>query len=240
MDLFISDLHLCNSRPRVTRAFLDFLDSRARDAKSLYILGDLFEYWAGDDALEEHANVIDALRALTGAGVPVHFMAGNRDFLVGDGFAQATGCTLLDEPARLLVYLKPTLLLHGDTLCTGDADYQSFRAHIRAPAWRDQFLARPLAERKREIEELRRRSEQRKTEKPAKIMDVSPVAVAAELARNACLRLIHGHTHRTAHHEFEVNGQACERWVLSDWSEAHGANCLVVDFDGARFERIEI
>ena len=236
--LFISDLHLCPTRPAVSRLFLDFLRGPAQRADELYILGDLFEYWAGDDDLDDPfvAVMCEALAALADDGVATFFMRGNRDFLAGDGFARRTGAALLDDPALRPIEGVPTLLMHGDTLCTDDADYQEFRSMVRSPRWQQQFLARPLAERKRMIEELRRRSEEAKSVKAEAIMDVNEYAVAAALRTHAYPRLIHGHTHRPAQHLHLVDGRKCERWVLADWYdrgsylECDGSACRSVPF----------
>ena len=232
--LFISDLHLCPTRPAITRVFLDFLCGPARLGRALYVLGDLFEYWAGDDDIDDPfvAGICDALAALRAAGVGTYFIRGNRDFLIGDGFAHRSGMTLLDEPVLHEIEGTPTLLLHGDVLCTDDIAYQQFRAAVRSEDWQRQFLARPLAERKRTIEQLRRKSEEAKQIKPAAIMDANVDAVVATLRFHAYPRLIHGHTHRPAHHLHEVDGHGCERWVLADWYE-HGSY-LECDPSGCR------
>lgn len=204
--------------------FLDFLAGPAREAARLTILGDLFDYWAGDDDLADPFNkrVVVALRNLSDGNVRLEFMAGNRDFLIGDDFAAATGLTLLPDPCVRDIGGVKTLLTHGDVLCTDDADYQYFRAQVRNPAWRAAFLARPLAERKREIEALRARSEAEKQIKPLAIMDVNPAAVAAALADHGAQAMIHGHTHRQGRHEHHVAGKACQRWVLGDWHADRG------------------
>lgn len=222
--LFISDLHLCPSRPQISRLFLDFLAGPARQAQALYILGDLFEYWAGDDDLDDpfNAGICTALSTLSGSGVPLFFMAGNRDFLAGESFAKAAGLRLLPDTALIEVAGTTTLIMHGDTLCTDDDAYQAFRAEVRSPEWQQAFLALPLAQRKAQIEALRRESEAQKRIKPTDIMDVSPDAVLQELTFHRCTRLIHGHTHRPALHRFEIDGCACERWVLPDWYEKGG------------------
>ncbi|MBI3141128.1 MAG: UDP-2,3-diacylglucosamine diphosphatase [Rhodocyclales bacterium] len=235
-SLFVSDLHLCPSRPQIGRLFSRFLQGPARNARALYVLGDLFEYWAGDDDLDDPFNgeVCAALRGLSESGVAVFFMAGNRDFLLGAAFARAAGLTLLAEPARLDLEGTPTLLMHGDTLCTDDAQYQAFRAQVRTADWQRSFLAQPLAERKGRIEALRRESEAQKRIKPMAIMDVNAQAVAEVLREHGCTRLIHGHTHRPAHHDLEVDGRRCERWVLADWYdrgsylECDAAGCRTV------------
>lgn len=222
--LFISDLHLCPSRPQISRLFLDFLAGPARKAEALYILGDLFEYWAGDDDLDDpfNAGVCAGLRGLADAGVPIFFMAGNRDFLAGEAFACAAGLTLLPEPAVVELGGIATLLMHGDTLCTDDTAYQAFRGEVRSMEWRQAFLALPLDRRKAQIEALRRESEAQKRSKPMDIMDVNADAVLQALTFHRCTRLIHGHTHRPARHSLVIDGRACERWVLPDWYETGG------------------
>ena len=217
--LFISDLHLCSSRPEINRIFLDFLDGPARAAGALYILGDLFEYWAGDDDLNDpfNASITAALADCARAGTNIRIMHGNRDFLLGDAFAQAAGARLVAEPEVIALDGVDTLLMHGDTLCTDDLEYQRFRAEVRGEAWRKRFLSLPLAQRKAEIEALRRRSESEKQRKPPQLMDVSNAAVEAALRAHGCPRLIHGHTHRPARHRHTVDGRQCERWVLADW-----------------------
>jgi UDP-2,3-diacylglucosamine hydrolase len=234
--LFISDLHLSPAVPAVTRRFEEFLAGPARAAAALYILGDLFDYWAGDDDLGDpfNARSVAALADLAAAGVAIYFMPGNRDFLVGPGFAAAAGLTLLAEPGVRAIAGTPTLLLHGDTLCTDDTDYQAFRAQVRAPAWRAAFLARPLAERKALIADLRARSESEKQIKPAAIMDANPQAVAAALREHGVATLIHGHTHRQGSHDHAVAGRACRRWVLGDWG-ADRTSVLVCGPDGWHF-----
>lgn len=223
-ELFISDLHLSPDEPATVARFLAFLDGPARTAAGLTILGDLFEYWAGDDDLADPFNqhIVTALRALADSGVPVSFMAGNRDFLIGADFAAATGLALLPDPCVREIAGTRTLLTHGDTLCTDDDEYQQFRRHVRDPAWQDAFLARPLVERKAEITALRQRSEQEKSIKPLALMDVNSAAVASALHTHDVQALIHGHTHRQALHTQEVDGHACQRWVLGDWGAERG------------------
>ncbi len=222
--LFISDLHLCGERPEINEIFFGFLRERVPGSGALYILGDLFEYWAGDDDLAEplHAEIARALRRVSDSGVPLHFMHGNRDFLVGPEFARVTGARLLQDPAIVDLYGIPTLLMHGDTLCTDDVKYQAFRTQVRDPAWQTDFLAKPLAARKAMIENIREQSAREVKEKPPEIMDVNLDAVADAFRRSGCSRMIHGHTHRPAHHVHEVDGQSCERWVLTDWYERGG------------------
>ena len=216
---FIADLHLCASRPEINRIFFEFLRGPARDAESLYILGDLFEYWAGDDDLDDpfNASVISALAECSRAGPAVHVMHGNRDFLLSGDFARACNARLIADPHPLDLFKTPTLLMHGDTLCTDDRDYQEFRAKVRAPARIKDFLALPLGQRKEQIEVMRRASESEKKRKAPVLMDVNTGAVEAVFREHGYPRLIHGHTHRPARHEHRVDGRTCERWVLADW-----------------------
>ncbi|HUW35857.1 MAG TPA: UDP-2,3-diacylglucosamine diphosphatase [Rhodocyclaceae bacterium] len=232
--LFVSDLHLCPTRPAIAQLFADFLVGPAAQAGAIYILGDLFEYWAGDDDLDEpfNAKVAAALKRLAERGTRLFLIRGNRDFLIGPDFSRASGVSLLDEPHRVIIAGTPTLLLHGDTLCTDDIDYQRFRDRVRSQSWRDDFLAQPLAERRAQIEALRDKSEAEKRVKAAAIMDVNDAAVAGLLRANGYPRLIHGHTHRRARHELLVDGHRCERWVLGDWYE--GGSYLAGDEQGCR------
>ena len=232
-SLLISDLHLCQSRPAIHQQFIHFLQTSALEAESLYILGDLFEYWAGDDDLPDsfNAGVIAALRELNLAGVTLFLMHGNRDFLLADAFVQATGAQLLNDPSLLELYGQRVLLSHGDLWCTDDVDYQSFRAQVRDPAWKAQFLSLPLAARKAQIEALRLRSEREKSQKSMTIMDVNTQAIEALLRDyDYPTLMIHGHTHRPARHMVKVDGHLCERWVLGDWYEQ--GSCLRLDVEG--------
>lgn len=237
--LFVSDLHLDPVRPRITELFLEFLGGDARGAEALYILGDLFEAWIGDDdPARHHRQVAAALARLAGRGVPVYFLVGNRDFLLGEGFARSAGMTLLSEPLRLDLYGVPTLLLHGDVLCTDDRDYQAFRTMVRDPAWQRDFLARPLAERRALALQARGESRARSADKPPEIMDVNPDAVNAAFRRHGVARIIHGHTHRPALHRLELDGVPCERIVLGDWYEQ--GSLLRVDERGPRLQNLPL
>ena len=213
--LFISDCHLDPERPQVAAALLQFLQERAAAASHLYILGDLFEVWLGDDdpALE-HQPVIDALQRLA-ATIPVYFMAGNRDFLLGRDFSARIGISLLEEPRFLQLGNQRTLLMHGDTLCTDDQDYQQFRSMVRNAAWQSEFLAQPLAERQRIAAGLRRDSANAMAQKSGDIMDVNQQAVRDCFEQNRVDTIIHGHTHRPAVHRY---GSELQRLVLGDWN----------------------
>jgi len=237
-SLFISDLHLATERPAANEQFFRFLTEEAPGAEALCVLGDLFEYWIGDDELDDAGGerlareVAQALRVLARSGVEIHVMHGNRDFLLGSEFATAAGVHLLEDPSVLRIAGVKTLLMHGDTLCTDDHDYQQWRRTARSSEWQRRFLAAPLAQRRAQMLNLRERSRQVIAEKPAEIMDVSEHAVREAFRTHGVRRLIHGHTHRSAYHELEVNGARCERWVLPDWYG--GGGYLAVDEIGAR------
>jgi UDP-2,3-diacylglucosamine hydrolase len=243
--LFISDLHLCESRPQILSSFLSWLTSTASKADALYVLGDLFEYWAGDDVLllpqqSDNVNqtVANALRTLTNAGVSVYMMHGNRDFLIGDGFCNATGVKLLNDPTMLTLYGQRVLLSHGDALCVDDVDYMQFRQQVRQPNWQQQFLASPLQARLDYIASIRQRSESEKTTKSMAIMDVNVRALEQLLAEFAYPSLfIHGHTHRPNVHLYKLNGHAVARWVLGDWYEQ--GSYIVLDKNGAKSEQVQ-
>lgn len=221
-SLFISDLHLCETRPEITLQFIEFLQTTARQAESLYILGDLFEHWAGDDDMDNahHLTVVNALKALSGSDTHIYFMHGNRDFLIAHAFVTDTGAKLLEDPTLLCLYGKQVLLSHGDQLCTDDTAYQTFRAQVRDPSWQQVFLSQPLSTRKAFIESLRQRSEQEKSTKSMAIMDVNLVAVDALIRRFDYPEiLIHGHTHRPNTHLHLIENHHCTRIVLGDWYE---------------------
>ncbi|SHK41847.1 UDP-2,3-diacylglucosamine hydrolase [Marinobacter antarcticus] len=218
--LFISDLHLEESRPDITGAFLGFLKEEAPGAEKLYILGDFFEAWIGDDErtpLQEQ--VAAALRALSENGTRIFLMHGNRDFLLGEDFCDRAGATLLDDPTLIDLQGTPTLLMHGDSLCTADVEYQKFRANMRNPQTQKLILARPLKDRQRMARQLRELSMATNRGKAEDIMDVTPDEVVRVMENHNVSQLIHGHTHRPAEHELEVNGEAAKRIVLGDWDE---------------------
>lgn len=241
-SLFISDLHLSAEHPHSLAAFQRFIAAIApqacpepsRRAEALYILGDLFEYWAGDDDLHEpfHQQIIGTLRSLSAKNTRIFLMCGNRDLLMGEVLAHACGATLLADPTLVDLYGTPTLLCHGDTLCTDDIEYQKFRKRVHSADFQSEFLASPLAARKAYIEQLRKHSHTEKQSKDSAIMDVNADAVACLLRKYHYPRLIHGHTHRPDRHEHVLDGHLCERWVLGDWDTAADAIC--VDADGIR------
>ena len=240
--LFISDLHLSDERPEISERFYRFLAEVAAHAEALYVLGDLFDYWIGDDELTADdgdrmaRRVAGELRTLAQAGVAVHVMRGNRDFLLGERFLAAAGATALPDPSIVTIDQVETLLMHGDTLCTDDHAYQRLRAEVRGRGWQERFLGRPLAMRRTRAQELRAASELDKRAKPPEIMDVNHAAVREALRRHHVVRLIHGHTHRPARHELEVGGRRCERWVLPDWYERGGY--LVAEYGALRLEML--
>lgn len=240
--LFVSDLHLDPERPAITRLFGEFLDREARAADALYILGDLFEAWVGDDdPSDTGAFVAHELRALADAGVPVFFMHGNRDFLLGADYARRAGMTLLEDPTVVELHGRRALLMHGDTLCTGDAAYQQFRAQTRDACWQQGFLAQPLAARLAFAQQARAASQARQGElrdagTMETITDVAPAAVVEAFRGHDVDLLIHGHTHRPAVHALEVDGRARTRVVLGDWYEQ--GSVLRVDGGGLRLEHI--
>jgi UDP-2,3-diacylglucosamine hydrolase len=221
--LFISDLHLSAERPETSEQFFRFLGAEARGAQALYILGDLFEYWIGDDELEDVPGeplvrqAALAMRRLADSGVALRLMHGNRDFLIGERFCAATGAQLLDDPSVAELDGERFALLHGDTLCTDDLPYQAWRRTARDPQWQRQFLVRPRAERRAIVLQYREQSKAAIREKTPEIMDASEGAVCEAFRRLGVTRMIHGHTHRPAHHLHTVDGKRCERWVLPDW-----------------------
>ncbi len=218
--LFISDLHLDETRPHITQALLKFLQQEATSCDALYILGDLFEAWIGDDdhtALSEE--VITALAALSGSGVPIYIMHGNRDFLLGETFCRAAGCELLTDPSIVEFYGQATLLMHGDSLCTSDAEYMAFRAKMRNPAVQQQLLNKSLDERRQIADQLRAGSASANSNKAEDIMDVTADEVVQQMQQSNTRRLIHGHTHRPAMHSVALPEGDAQRLVLGDWGE---------------------
>ena len=240
---FISDLHLSPQSPGITRLFLGYLERRARSAERLFILGDLFEVWPGDDVINDADDsfdrmIVDSLRAVADTGVELCVMHGNRDFLLGDDFAKQSGARLLPDPHVLTLPEWQFVLSHGDMLCTDDLQYQAFRAQVRSAAWRRTFLSKSLEERKAIASSLRRQSEDSKREKLQQaqeyLMDLNPAATDDFLRNHGYATFIHGHTHRPATHDHLVDGIHVERWVLADWHEDHGEYLY---WDGNRLSR---
>ena len=235
--LFISDLHLDSERPAGVRQFLEFVERDAMQAEALYILGDLFEVWIGDDDTHPgHSPIIEALATLKRRGVTCFFMQGNRDFLVGKRFAAATGCRLLDEYEVVELEGTRVLLTHGDLLCTDDTPYLALRATVRDPQWQRSFLAKPLTQRRTIANELRDRSQQAIAGKPPEIMDVNQQTVEATMREHNVRVLLHGHTHRPGIHHFDLDGAQATRIVLGAWYEE--GSVLRWGTDGYRLETL--
>lgn len=235
--LFIADIHLGNEHPEISQRFCDFLYDEASRATALYILGDLFEVWIGDDGNQpEHSAAITALQQLTQSGVPVYLMHGNRDFLLGSRFASETGCTLIDDPVVIDLYVKPTLLMHGDSLCTDDHEYLQFRTQMRNPAWQQQFLSQSVEQRLATARHYREESRRRNQGKTQEIMDVNASAVVEVMEEYGISQLIHGHTHRPALHKLTVDLHPAQRIVLGDWYQQQSV--LSCDASGCQLSNL--
>ena len=218
--LFTSDLHLNERQPTVTEGFFRFLRDRAQGVEALYILGDFFDAWIGDDDKSELSTAVaQALSALAESGTRIYLMHGNRDFLIGDEFARACGAELLPDPSVINLYGRPALLMHGDSLCTRDAEYMAFRRRVRSPQWQAEVLSLPLDKRRELAAHMRSQSKSMNSNKAQDIMDVTPREVEKAMRKEGTDLLIHGHTHRPARHPLDLNGQPGERIVLGDWHE---------------------
>jgi UDP-2,3-diacylglucosamine hydrolase len=236
--LFISDLHLDDARPHIVGDFELFCAAEARKANALYVLGDLFEAYVGDDDdAPLNARIATALHGVADAGVPVHYLAGNRDFLLGEDYAHRGGMDILADGTVVDLHGTPTLILHGDVLCTDDAAYQAFRKQVRDPAWQAAFLAKPLAERRAFAAQARDASRTHTSQTDMAIMDVNQDAVEAALRKAGVTRMIHGHTHRPAIHEFRLDGKPAQRIVLGDWYDQ--GSVLRIDASGATLQPLE-
>ncbi len=237
--LFVSDLHLDPERPAVTELFLDFLARRAGKADALYILGDLFEAWIGDDDTSSlNQAVCAALNDCASAGSPVYVMHGNRDLLLGEHFASLAGCTLLEDPTVIDLYGIPTLLMHGDLLCTDDTEYMEFRDTVHDAAWQSALLARPLEVRRAMAREMRQVSREQNTSKPEAILDVNAQAVVDAMTRHGVRRLIHGHTHRPGIHDLAIDGEPAQRIVMGDWYEQ--GSLLECNLQGCQLQTLSL
>ena len=236
---FVADLHLTDERPVATGRFFRFLDENVAGADALYILGDLFETWIGDDHDEQVAHdTARHLTSLVASGTPVFFMHGNRDFMLAKAYAARSGMTLIPDPTRIDLYGIPTLLMHGDLLCTDDAAYQKFRQRIQHPFVKAILRKLPLIWRRGIARQARASSTAAKAGKPSEIMDVNTHAVVDILRVQHAQRLIHGHTHRPAHHVHRVDEQTCERWVVPDWYTRWGY--VVCDAQGCALKVEEL
>ena len=232
---FISDLHLCEQQPHITRSFINFCQQQARDARALYILGDLFEYWLGDDALDSTAQTVQKqLKSLSDSGVDIAFMAGNRDFLVGPDYAEQCGMSLLSEPTTIDLYGQTVLLVHGDAQCTDDQAYQAVRKQLRNLQWQQQFLAQSIDERVAFAEQARMKSQEHTSQSDMVIMDVNEDAIQALFNDHQVDTMIHGHTHRPAEHALS---EQRERIVLADWRPQR---CEYLRIEGSGFSRHRI
>jgi UDP-2,3-diacylglucosamine hydrolase len=230
--LFVSDLHLDATNAPAIEQFLTFLANDASDAAALFILGDLFETWVGDDDNElERSRVCHALRNFTLSGRACYILRGNRDFLLGDGFRERTGCMLLPDPARVTLGALTVIVTHGDPLCTGDTSYQEFRSLIRNPQRQQEYLQLPLGVRRALADVARHDSKTHTSQTAYDIMDVEATAVETLLRVSGCDLLIHGHTHRPGMHELTVDGRRCRRLVLGDWYEQ--GSVLELSADGS-------
>lgn len=235
--LFISDLHLEAGRPEIGVQFLDFLSGEARDADTLYILGDLFEVWLGDDDPNPYyAAMKAAIRELVDSGIPVFFMHGNRDFMIGDEFATETGVTILQDPEPIDLHGEKVLLSHGDALCTDDVEYQRFRAMTRNPEWQAMMLAKTIQERIAHALEARQGSVEHGKSLDDEITDVNQGAVEALIRKHGVDILLHGHTHRPAIHEVRLGDRTATRIVLGDWFEQ--GSVVRWNADGPRLEEM--
>lgn len=234
-SFFVADLHLTDERPVATGRFFRFLQEDVAGADALYILGDLFEAWIGDDDEEQVGqDAARHLKALVDAGTPVFFMHGNRDFMLARHYAARCGMVLLPDPTRIELYGTPTLLMHGDTLCVDDTAYQTFRRRVRHPLTRSVLSLLPRSLRRRLARGARVRSESAKTGKAAEIMDVNAEETVRVMREHDICRLIHGHTHRPGQHAAMVEGRVCERWVVTDWYGRWGY--VVCDAAGCRLK----
>ena len=233
--LFISDLHLEGGRPDIGSQFFEFLEGEARHAEALYILGDLFEYWVGDDDPDPHyAECKNAMRALADSGVPPYVMHGNRDFMIGEDFASETGATILADPTPVDLYGTSVLLSHGDAYCTDDVEYQKVRSMTRNPEWQAMMLSKPLEERIAIARHAREQSMARGQAIDMDIMDVNDEAIRAAIAESGVDTLLHGHTHRPNVHDIDLGNRVAKRIVLGDWYD-HGS-VVRWDEDGPRLE----
>ena len=239
MELFIADLHLCPERPDITQAFRHFLHTTAQGAKSLTILGDLFETWIGDDDdTPLHLEICQDLKKYSSSGTALFAMHGNRDFLLGKGFEEATHATLLTDPTVINIAGIPTLISHGDSFCTRDQEYMQFRAEVRNPEWQNMILSKSLEERKLIAKNLRSQSHHMSSLKSEDIMDVTPSEIDKVMSEHNVTRMIHGHTHRPQTHHLKIHGKPAERIVLGDWDKQ--AWYLIAEHDSVSLRSFDL
>jgi len=237
--LFISDLHLCKDRPAINALFLDFLATQTKSIDALYILGDLFEVWIGDDVVTPEDNaILSELKNITQNAIPVYVMHGNRDFLLAEQFCEQSGCQLIPDPSIIDLYDVPTLIMHGDTLCTDDTAYQQFRNMVRNETWQTQFLAMTVSQRQAIALKYRNESKTQTQQKAPEIVDANQQAIETVMQENKVLHLIHGHTHRPGTHHFELNNNTAQRIVLGDWYKQ--GSVLVVDESGYQLKTLAL
>lgn len=237
--LFVSDLHLSHETPIIAHNFLSLLQAQSQEIDALYILGDLFEYWLGDDGITpQHQPVLAAIKQVADLGIPVYFIRGNRDFLISTEFAKQTGCEILEEPAVIDLYGTPTLIMHGDLLCTDDHAYLAFREQVRNPQWQAHFLSLTMEQRIEMAKQARDASQSSAKEKSMEIMDATQATIEQFMLEHNVKNLIHGHTHRPQTHHFEIAGEKATRIVLGDWENTEGnASYLIVsDSETALFD----
>lgn len=238
---FISDLHLDDRKPGIHKLLTGYLHHQARDAEMLYLLGDIFEYWLGDDvSIPQYQDICEELAELSSLGIRLCFMRGNRDFLVGEEFGRKTGATLLPDPQIITLNGQQTLISHGDLLCTDDIEHQKFRELVNQPEVQQRLLSLPAEQREemaRQLRSMSRSNQENSSDggKGMEIMDVNQQTVESEMRNAGVQLLIHGHTHRCAMHDFSLDGEQARRVVLADWHENHGS-VLISDEKGLRFE----
>ncbi|MDH5256796.1 MAG: UDP-2,3-diacylglucosamine diphosphatase [Gammaproteobacteria bacterium] len=221
--LFISDLHLSHETPEIAKNLLRLLNEHSNKLDALYILGDLFEYWLGDDGITpQHKPVLNGIKQIANDGVPVYFIRGNRDFLISNEFASQSGCNILEEPVVIDLYGTPSLIMHGDLLCTDDHAYMQFREQVRNPQWQAHFLSLNMPQRIQMAKQARDTSQSSTKEKSMEIMDANQSTVERYLQEFGVDTLIHGHTHRPGIHHFDLNGKKMKRIVLGDWKSDWG------------------
>ncbi len=230
---FASDIHLDPSRSETYEKFMDFLHAIQPNASELYILGDLFEYWIGDDGIDllGHRPIVEAFNKMATCGTRISIMHGNRDFLIGRRFANEIQATIIPDPSAILIGDKSILLTHGDSLCTDDIDHQRFRETVLSDEWQKTFLNLPISERQNRATEMRARSKQRWKINPPKVTDVNLRALCSAMRASKVRKIIHGHTHKPAIHQFELDGEKAVRYVLGDWDSGYDA-IVKINSDG--------